>query len=120
MPVVIAVEIVAALLATWTVAVTVLRGWSPSLLRARRRGQLIGGVIDAVVVLALARAVAPPPGPWVWSWLLAAAGVGVGFAGAVRRWPTLDWGSSRIGPAVRAALSAVYLLLGAAVVVVTA
>lgn len=130
------IHLVAAVITAWTVSVSILRGWSPSFLRARRRDQLISAAVDPIVVLALVRVVAPPPGPWVWLWLLPAAAVGLGLAGVIRRWPQLGWTPrpdqtpqldrkpknrpARIGAPWRILFSCCYLAAGAAVVVIAA
>lgn len=130
----IVIHLVAALVTAWTVSASILRGWSPSFLRARRRGQLISAPVDPIVVLALVRVIAPPPGPWVWLWLLPAAAVGLGSAGAIRRWPQLGWTTpvsqtskrrptdrpARIGAAWRVLFSCCYLAVGATLVVIAA
>lgn len=136
MTIMIVIYLVAAAITTWTVGLSILRGWSPSFLRAQRRGQLISAAVDPIVLLALVRVVAPPPGPWVWFWLLAAAAVGLGLAGVIRRWPRLGWTPqadqtqqrtrtrkvrpARIGAPWRILFSCCYLAAGAAVVVIAA
>ncbi|OZM82768.1 hypothetical protein CFP66_08765 [Pseudonocardia sp. MH-G8] len=103
----------------------VLRAWSVRF-AAPDRYVLVSAGVEAVVALAAVRAVAPPPVPLSWLWVVAVGAVGFGLAGAVLRWPTLGWaptgedGPDRGVARRRAALAAVYAVIGAGALVVLA
>lgn len=100
------------------------RTWGRGRLAGRDRYALISTTVDASVAATLARVLVMPQGAASWGWVVACGLIGLGIAGAVLRWSSLAWDAPAPGkdrpprPRRRMAQSAVYVVVGAAIVAV--
>lgn len=107
------IQVVFWVLSVAFVTIFVGRAWSLGPLRAKSRDQVVRSAIDAVVVLAAVRALFPPPDWASWLWVVATVAVGIGIAGVIIGWRS--WPSTK-----RWWATAIYVVIGAALVVVLA
>lgn len=98
------------------------RAWGRGSPAAKDRFALVSAAVDAIAVLMLLRITVPQPGALSWLWVAALGVAGFGVAGALLRWPSLQWDNPTREPRHprrRMLYAATYLLAGSTLVALT-